>query len=151
MHVASRTLLGWECGDIGRRCDRLEDGTEKRNAVRVDETRVSSSLPVRPERESKDKDERHSLTVDALHRRYEVAQGHLLYTCGFEVGKDAGSGGELLVEVLLGPAIVLQGELDRHLCIEICVEDAERIELRLVMPPDLVGPDEQLDLRGEIE
>jgi hypothetical protein len=53
---------------------------------------------------------------------------------------------DLLVEILLGPAVVLEVELGRALVAEVVLHDAERVEGGGVVAADLVGPDEQLDL-----
>lgn len=86
------------------------------------------------------------LTVDALHGSDDVLQGHLLDTGGLEVGQDTWAGGELLGEVLLCPAIVFELELLWDPWLEIGLEEAERVELCLVVASDLVRSDEELDL-----
>lgn len=62
------------------------------------------------------------------------------------MGQDTWAGGELLGEVLLCPAIVFELELLWDPWLEIGLEEAERVELCLVVASDLVRSDEELDL-----
>lgn len=129
--VASRIPCGWGCADTVRRCARLQTDAALRQRAFLAQ-KMSAFL--------------FSLTVDALHRVDEVSDGELCNARGLEVGQDTGSGRDLFVEVLLRPAVVLEGELDGCLAAQVGVKDSEGVELCLVVSSDLVGSDEQLDL-----
>jgi hypothetical protein len=87
-----------------------------------------------------------SPTVDLLAGLDDLAKGHLLLTGLLEAREDTGTELELLVEILLGPAVVLDGKLGRHGRIEVGLVDTERVEVGDVVSTDLESTDEELDL-----
>lgn len=87
--------------------------------------------------------------VDLLAGRDDLAQRHLLAGLGLEAGQDTGAQGELLVQILLREAIVLELQLLGLVVAEglDLAADAQRVDLRLVVTASLVCADQKLDLQ----
>jgi hypothetical protein len=85
-------------------------------------------------------------TVDALALGDNLAEGHRVPAVLHEVREDAGSEGNLLVEVTLCKAVVAELKLGRRLALEVGVEDAERVQVGDMVAADLVCAHEKLGL-----
>lgn len=88
-------------------------------------------------------------TVDTLHGLDDISNRHFCNSSVLEVGKNTGTSRDLSVQVFFCPPIVLQCQFNRRLTAQIGVENAERVQLCLVVSADLVGSDEQLNLSNE--
>jgi hypothetical protein len=89
-------------------------------------------------------------TVDALQCLDNLAQAHFVDAFAFKAGQDAGAESEFAVQIALGPAVGLDLELGRRLAHQIGIEDAERVQAGDVVASNLVGANEQLNLRTKV-
>ena len=86
------------------------------------------------------------LTVHGLQLVDDLAQGHFAVLSDVVKTWKHLLDGNLLLQILFSPAVVVQLQLGRSSSIEIGVGDVKRVKVGNVMASDLVSTDEELNL-----